>query len=157
MENNLIKAASILNTSKAERMVTVAEAIDTILDGHRDPLEFHIAIKCMEEMIKNILDDANYKAAVLSEAEKFGKSSERHNAKIAIKETGVKYEFSQCGDEVMNDLMQRKSELDAAIKSRSEFLKSLPAPIELVTEEGIVNKIYPPSKSSTTSVTITLK
>jgi len=96
----------------------------------------------------------------LESAENVGqKSFQFHNAKFEIKETGVKYDFSKCEDEVLTRLYSQQSELDAKVKSRESMLKTVPAKGMIITDEetGETFTVYPPAKSSTTSVAVTLK
>jgi hypothetical protein len=47
--------------------------------------------------------------------------------------------------------------LDEQIKDREKFLKSIPTEgIEIVDMDGVVKRVYPPSKSSTSSVKTTI-
>jgi hypothetical protein len=51
-----------------------------------------------------------------------------------------------------------KADIDAQLKEREAFLKAIPkAGQDIITPEGEVVNIFPPSKSSITSVTVKLK
>jgi hypothetical protein len=57
----------------------------------------------------------------------------------------------------MNDLLSRQAELDMAIKERQSFLKGIPAQgMETLFEDELVT-LYPPTKTSTTSISVNLK
>ena len=151
---------SLFETTKEQRESFALDLIDKIDSGNVDPLKVHLQVKCMEDVVKLINANTNYKKAILESAENVGqKSFHFHNAKFEIKETGVKYDFSKCEDEVLTRLYSQQSELDAKVKSRESMLKTVSAKGMIITDEetGETFTVYPPAKSSTTSVAVTLK
>ena len=52
---------SLFETTKAERQEFAQSVIKGIKDGISDPLKVHYQVKCMEDIIKNITSDADYK------------------------------------------------------------------------------------------------
>jgi hypothetical protein len=150
---------ALFETSKTERQSFVSVLVDAVESGAVDPLKIHLQIKCMEDIVKLLNSNTIYKSQVLDAAEKNGKSFEFHSAKFEVKETGVKYDYSQCGDEEYNSLQTEMEALSLKIKDREKFLKTVPTKgMALVIEgTGEVATVYPPSKSSTTSVAVTLK
>lgn len=161
MQNNLItsNSLSVFETTKAERKEIVENYISGLLDGHLDPIHIHLQVKHMEAFIKAITTDERYKDKVLSEAEKYGKSFEQFNAAFQVKETGVKYDFTKCEDSEWEQLNSELEALKERIKEREAFLKTIPAKgIEVLDNEtGTVSQIFPPFKTSTTTVSVTLK
>jgi len=157
----LMQASSILalfETTKSERLAFVNSIIESVIEGKVDPLQAHLQVKAMEEIIKTITDNPVYKDAILDEAMKYGKTFTRHNAEVQIKEVGVKYDYSNCGDPTYELLAKLKADIDAQLKEREAFLKAIPkAGQDIITPEGEVVNIFPPSKSSITSVTVKLK
>ena len=134
------------------------QVVNDLAEGKADPVQTHYNIKCIEELVKNILNDGQYKAMVLNEAEKHGKSFEFQNSKIEIKETAVRYDFTVCNDPEWLKLEAEILALKDKQKERELFLKTLkPEGIDIVDENGEVYTMYPPAKSSTTSVSVTLK
>jgi len=151
---------SLFETTKEQRESFALDLIDKIDSGNVDPLKVHLQVKCMEDVVKLINANTNYKKAILESAENVSqKSFQFHNAKFEIKETGVKYDFSKCEDEVLTRLYSQQSELDAKVKSRESMLKTVSAKGMIITDEetGETFTVYPPAKSSTTSVAVTLK
>jgi hypothetical protein len=146
---------SLFDTTKEERRTFVEQVVQNM----DDPLRTHYQIKCMEEVIKAITGNDEYRSEVLSRAEKHGKSFDFRNAEFSIRETGVSYDWSFCQDEELNDLIKAKEVIEAKIKGRQEFLKTVPVGgMTIVDEEtGEIIKIYPPVKRSTTSVAVKLK
>lgn len=149
----------ILRLTKADRESWVSSIVSEIDNGEINPLSIHAQVKCLEDMLKELTSHPAYKSAVLDEAGKYGKSFELYNAKFSIREVGVKYDYSQCGDIILNELTEQLDALSEKVKARQKFLQLVPAEgIDIVSDQtGEVSKIYPPSKSSTTSITVTLK
>lgn len=147
---------SLFETSKSERQNFAEQITNNLLEGLADPLKVHLQVKCMEDLIKQITSNSVYKDLLVNEASKFGKSFEHHNAKFEIKETGVKYDYESCGDPILKDLEDELALLESKIKERQSFLKSIKGTIEILIGDELVT-LYPPVKTSTTSVTINLK
>ena len=158
MELTANNVLALFYTSKQERQTFVTDAIERILDGHEDPIKALITLKCMEEIIDKITGNKGFRDACITEAEKYGKTFDKVNAKLAIREAGVKYNFEECGDLELLELMTMRQDLDEKIKKRQEFIKMIPIEgIEVINEDGVISHIYPPSKTSTTTLTVTLK
>ena len=147
---------SLFETTKAERQDFAQYVVNGLKDGLSDPLKVHLQVKCMEDLIKQITSHPEYKDLTLDEAAKYGKSFEMHNAKFEVKEMGVKYDYSACGDPVYNELSQKMAELEKEIKDRQAFLKAVKPGTEILVEDEVV-VLYPPVKTSTTSITVNLK
>lgn len=151
---------SLFETTKEQRMTFVMSVIDQIQAGAVDPLKVHLHVKMMEEIIKLLNANSIYKSAILEAAEKFGeKSFSFNNAKVEIKEVGVKYDFDKCGDTVYQMLDQRLEAAANDVKQREAFLKTVPAKGMIITDDqtGETFTVYPPAKSSSTSIAVTLK
>lgn len=148
---------SLFETTKAERQEFAQSIINGIKDGHTDPLRVHYQVKCMEEIIKTITSNPEYKFITLIEAEKYGKSFEHFNAKFEVKEMGVKYDYSVCKDPIYDELSQELSDLEDRVKAREKYLKAVPKEgVQTLIDDELVT-IYPPAKSSTTTITVNLK
>jgi hypothetical protein len=151
---------SLFETNKEQRQSFVVKVVESLEHGQVDPLKVHLQVKMMEDIIKGLNADKTYKSHVLDAAQKYGqKSFEYSNSKVEIKETGTKYDFSNCNDPVLARLHAKQAELDAEVKARETMLKSVSEKGLVITDEetGETVTIYPPSKSSSTSVAITLK
>lgn len=159
MTNDLMPTSivALFETTKSERQSFVLNIVDAL--ETTDPLKVHLQVKCMEDVIKQLNANTVYKRSILEAAEKLGKTFEINAAKFEIKETGVKYDYSQCNDDEMATLLKEQEELTAKIKAREAFLKTVPPKGMAVVMEGTgeVLTVYPPAKSSTTSVAVTLK
>jgi len=146
------------HTTKEERTQVVREIFDELLNGRIDPMELHIRMKCVEEVVKQLTSMPAYKAIVLQDAEIKGKSYNYHNAKVDIREVGVKYDYSGCGNSELEKLYLDLEKITERIKLIETYHKSLSSQMTVVVPEtGEVETHYPPTKSSTTSVAVTLK
>lgn len=150
---------SLFQTTKEERQSFVADVISRIETGEANALNIHLQVKCTEDIVKQITSNDAYKKAVVVEAERQGqKSFLFHNAKFEIKEVGTKYDWSKCNDPVLAELLTKQEQFDTEVKARQDFLKTIPLKgIDIITGEGEGVTVYPPAKSSSTSVAVTLK
>lgn len=147
---------SLFETTKAERQDFAQSVVNNLKEGLSDPLKVHLQVKCMEDLIKQITSHPDYKDLTLDEAAKYGKSFEHYNAKFEVKEMGVKYDYSNCGDPIYNRLAEELAELEKKVKDRQAFLKAVQPGTELLIEDEVI-VLYPPIKTSTTSITVNLK
>jgi hypothetical protein len=147
------------HTTKEERTQVVHEIFQELLEGRINPMELHIRMKCIEEVVKQLTSMPAYKAIVLEDAEKHGKSFQYHNAKVDIREMGVKYDYSLCGNGALAEMYEKQEAINDAIKNLEMYHKQLPTSgISVVIQStGEVETHYPPAKTSTTSVAVTLK
>lgn len=101
--------------------------------------------------------DKEIKDMVREEVAKWnGKYTSPRGVKFENAEVGTKYNYSQCGDPVLSRLEADAKAAAEKLEERREFLKKLPTSgIEIRDDDELV-KIYPPSKSSTSSYKITL-
>jgi len=168
-EMNALSIVSLFDTTAEQRTTFIQSLINKLDDGDISPLKVHRYIKSMEDicfMLTSTDEKKNksfnlaksYRDYLLKEANKYsGKSFEAEGAKFEIKETGTKYDYSGCGDVEYNNLLIEKKALDDKIKAREGYLKNIPLKgIEVLNEDEVVT-LYPPIKTSTTSLAISLK
>ena len=150
---------ALFQTNKEERKTFVEQVVNSVYEGEVKAIDTHLQIKAMEEIIEAVKSDQRYKDRVLSEAQNSGSKFEYQNAKFDIREVGTKYDFSKCNDAKHVELTAKLNELKEQVKQRENYLKNVP--IESVdvldSDTGEVVRIYPPSKTSTTSVVVTMK
>jgi len=149
----------IFETTKEQRVEFTYQVIQRLNDGELDPLKTHLQVKALEDMLETLKGNKDYKDAVLRAAVLNGKDFEYMTAKFNIREVGVKYDFSQCGSNDYNDIMVDYNDATKRKKDMEDFLKKVPhTGLDIINGvTGEVNKVYPPSKSSTTSVAVSLK
>ena len=155
--NQELQTLSLFDLNKEQRSELVQTTIERIANGELSPLKAHLQVKAMEDIIDQITKDKTYKDMLLDESAKYGKSFEFGNGKFSTKETGVRYMYDQCNDPVLAELYAANDELLEKIKLRQKFLQTVPAEgMDIRVGDELVT-VYPPAKSSTTSVTVTLK
>ena len=123
-----------------------------------NPLDVEVQLRILEEVIKKVRANEEYKENVIDFIYRNGEKNkiEKTNAKIEIVEAGTKYDFESCEDSIWNDLNNSFIKLSEEKKNRETFLKALVNNSNVVSEDtGEV--IYPPVKTSKTTVKITLK
>lgn len=133
----------------------VEKAIQAVVDGEIDPITAHINVSRMEAAIKAYKDNAQVRAITLNELGKYGKRQAFGDCTLEMKEGGVKYDFSQCGDSQLMEMYATRDALLADIKDREAMLKALPLSGVALPDTGEV--VYPPAKSSKTIITTTFK
>jgi len=157
---------ALLNSNKAQRKQFVLQIIESLENGTADPLEVHIFLKNIEQIFKMLTDEktgqqyaTRYKTMLMDAAEKeAGKSFEKYNAKFQVKEAGTKYDWSACKDVKIALLLDEQKALNEEIEKRQEFLKNVPESGLIMTDEstGETYKIFRPTKTSTTTISVTL-
>lgn len=153
--NNVAYYIDMMPSTKEQVSLFVEKYENEILEGNENPLKVAVQLKAMEETIKNLRNSVKIRDVILEEANKYGKSFEEFGAKFNVKETGVSYDFSGCGDSNLESMYKEMEGLKERIKKRETFLKSITDESIADTETGEI--LLPPCKVSTTSVTVTLK
>lgn len=167
-----VKKLALFQTTKDERILFISNLMDEIEAGKIDPLKVHVQFKCIEDILYQLttLDEKKnkdafmiakkYRAALQEAAETYGQKKFGYmNSQIEIKETGVKYDYSKCEDLELVELLKQQEILDKKVKARQDLLKTVPEKGMIFTNEesGETYTIYPPAKSSTTSIAVSLK
>lgn len=103
--------------------------------------------------------DKEFKEMIREEIKKYpqGKFTSPRGVKFEIAETGTKYNFEKCNDPELPIWEAEIQALTEKINKKKEFLKTLPIEgVEIHAGEGELVRVYPPSKSSTSSYKVTL-
>ena len=132
-----------------------ARAISSVVNREVDPITAHINVSRMEAAIKLFKENADVRDITLRELSKYGKSHQFGDCRLEEAESGVKYDYSMCGDSRLNDMYKTLEALKADIKEREELLKKLPRSGMADPETG--EMIYPPARSSKTIIKTTFK
>ena len=89
------------------------------------------------------------------ELAKYGKSHQFGDCRLEEAESGVKYDYSMCGDSKLRDMYETLEALKVDIKEREMMLRSMPASGLADPETGEV--LFPPARSSKTIIKTTFK
>lgn len=132
------------------------QAISAVINGDVDPITAHINLCRMEKAIQQFKNNRLVQDAILQELAKYG-TRERTFGDCELREgeTAVKWDYSVCGDSVLEDMERTMAALEADIKERKKFLQSVP-------REGIANPdtgevLFPATKTSKTTIFTTFK
>lgn len=145
----------ILFRESAHPAELAARAILSVVNGDIDPITAHINISRMETAIKLYKDDAQVRDITLRELSKYGKKHTFGDYTLEECESGVKYDYSLCGDSKLADMYATMEALKADIKERETMLRNLPISGMADPDSGEV--IYPPARSSKTTIKTTFK
>lgn len=165
------QSLALFQTNKEQRTSFVNNIIDSLDKGEANPLEVLLQAKGLEDILtqltstdakknKNVGAAERFKEFVLDAFKTQGdgqKSFDFHNAKFTKMEAGTKYHYENCNDPVLIDLYSRRDDLLDKIKKREAFLQTVPPDgVEIRHEDELV-MIYPPYKTSTTTISVSLK
>ena len=138
----------------------VNSMIEAVENGEISPMDLYVNLKKAGKIIDSVLDSETVKESVTREYHKYGtREVDYKGVTLVQSETGVKFDYSGCQDRVITELELMKKELDEKIKARHKYLKNLPPEgVTIVDEEtGEVNTLYPPSRSSLTTIKATVR
>lgn len=144
--------------SKTDIKVMANAAIESVLN-QGNILQVAEALAAMIEFVETVKKDPRFKDYVREEAGKNkGGYVAPSGAKIELAETGTAYNFELCGDVELEMLEQAFESAQNSLKERKEFLKKVPTSgIDVIVPyTGEAIKVFPPSKTSTSSYKITL-
>ena len=118
-----------------------------------DLLRFQKAMEKVFEKIKpTLIENA------LNEISQYEKNSVIKGSEFSIVEAGVKYDYSNCNDIEYNTLNTQLEAIKSTLKDRETFLKSIKEPLQMIDKNsGEVYTIYPPKKTSSTTLKVTFK
>ena len=150
MENINLKA--ILDSDK-HQLDTLIDVIVNEAEGYE--LEAYITVKKLEYVVKSLIEVLQPMA--ITEAEK-QKGNTLYGAEVNVKDTGVRYNFSECGYTPYDSLLSGKKQIESELKLMETMLKSINKKTTIVDEEsGDVMEIKPPIRTAGTSIVLTLK
>lgn len=139
---------------------SVADIMDSvksnIVEGNIDPIQAYAVLTDLEYAIAKIKDDKQVRDIVLRELSKYGsKGAVVGNYVFTQAESGVRYDYSQCGCSRLDELYATKKAIDADIKEVEGALKALPTGGLADPETG--EMWYRPTKTSKTIIKTTTK
>ena len=160
--SNVIQQLNRLTPTKSNIGAYVGEILEAVEDGEIDPLQVKKTSALLQEIAKQLNESDILRDLSVSEIEKHclrsGEGLSIYGVKFIVKETGVKYDYTACGDRLYSELKEIRDNYDAKLKEREKYLQRIPTEgITTVDEEtGEIHKIYPPARMSTTGVSVTI-
>ena len=138
---NALSTITQFNLTKTQIDSFARKALDEIDTGMYNPLNIHLCLKAMEELVKRLKE--GIADQVLAEAQKYGKQFDYLGSKVQLSERRT-YDFSH--DSAWCDM-------DRVKKQREDMLKHISVPLA-DPENG--EMIYPAQFKVTPVMTITL-
>lgn len=144
--------------TKTQIKIVADNMVSNIMENG-NVIEIADTISKMELFIKELKSNNKYIGYLYDEVSKYGKSyTTTSGTKLELAEVGVKYDYSDCQDAIWNELQNSLESIQALIKNRETFLKAISIHgLDIINEDGEVLKIYPPTKTSTSSVKCTIQ
>lgn len=130
----------------------------SLVEGETNPIEAVVKAKSLYEVLSLFLKDDDVKELVVNECSKYGKGETPSfaGAKVQVKETGVKWDYTDCGDPVYDSLVLQMEELKQRMKEREAYLKTITARKTEVDEDtGEIYTVLPPVRTAGISYSIT--
>lgn len=162
MENNVVKQMqTVIPTTKVGLQRMAVDMIQQLEDGDVDALELLKTFK-MVEKLQEMVKEKMMKAAV-DLVEKYPeKDVELHGVTFKKIEAGTKYDYSNCNYSKMKMILEAETKLKEEKKKTEDFLKAIDGSmiiedVDVDTAEVINVTVYPPVKTSTTSVQVMIK
>jgi hypothetical protein len=154
--NTALEAFREMPSTRESADIMIERLKQEIQGGAVNPLELKIFFKHIERVMTEVTD--TIQDEILAEAEKYGRRFELRDATVEIKELGVKWNFDKTQDPEYTKLEAKAKEATAALKARTEFLKTIPENGMEWTdpETGEMTKIYRGYKTSKTGLAITI-
>jgi hypothetical protein len=182
-EEQITGLQKFLNISLIAHEDVAKEFAWQVKEGNIDPIQAFIALKRVGKINELCLDsqkgDKELKELILGAVRKSldgGKTLQIYGADLRIQNTGITYDFTECGDSYLMALYAIQDEVKEAIKNREDTIKvELPAednktlgirtkkvihdkmPTLVWNEDEIIENINPPIKRSGESVICTFK
>jgi len=152
-----ISVLEMFGTSKQQINLFASKVINEVEAGNIDPLKVKVLCKTLSEIAdkidKGTKDNQKTAAALYGE-----KPFEFMGAELHLTSTYTAYDYSNCGDSVWNDYDKTIRDASFHKKQQEDFLKTLKAPIQVLNDEtGEVETLFPPVKSVTDGVKVTIK
>jgi hypothetical protein len=144
-----------LPSSKAERETFVQMCVEEIKSGERDPLEFEIMLKNLEETIAAIRKNPEVKDLCLEFADRFTEKTFSYKGVTVTKSQKTTYDYSQCGHAKYAELVALKAKISEEIKAIETFLKAI-RPGMTVPDQDTGEILTGPSASTTSFLMIKL-
>lgn len=143
--------------TKTQIKIIAKTIIDELYNGNI--IKSIDSIAKMELLIKEIKSTPEFIDYAREEISKYGKSvTTESGTKIELAETGTKYDYSVCNDNIYDGLLQMSESIKTQLKEREDFLKTIQASGMQVLDDntGELVTIYRPAKTSTSSYKCTI-
>lgn len=155
MTHEIISVTSDQTIDKLAVSQQTERIVQLVKDGEIDPLRLAVQLAAISDIIEQVRSGIN--DDVVAEIEKFGKEASVFGAKIAKREVGVKYDYSQ--SEAWVKIKADVDKVSDKLKSIEKIAKLVPLGTETSftdQDTGDTYSIVSAAKSSKTSYAVTL-
>lgn len=129
--------------------------IQSIVNGDVNPLEILATVKAYEKVFDRIKTEVISNS--LTEADKYSeKEFKAFGVKFTKQEAGVSYDYTNCGHLDYNELCSKISELNQVKKDYEKLLVAIKLMTPMVSINGELMEVYPPSKKSITTLKVNI-
>jgi hypothetical protein len=134
-----------------------SQVINEVENGNLDPLRVRLLCDTVEQIADKIKTAT--KSHQVNAATKYGERPFSFmGAEFHYTPTKTEYDYKACGDPEFDMLNAQKDMIEARIKQRQEWLKTMGNPETVVNKvTGEIVDIYPPIKKQTMGVKLTIK
>lgn len=146
------------NIARQEQTVldTVRTLESQIIEGEVNPLIAYKMLAKLSKTAQMVMNNPTVKECALNEYRAHGqKTVTVGDCEVKQVEAGTKYDYSQCGDSKLMELYAKQQLIGTQIKVREKMLKGLP--ISGMADPESDEILYPPTKSSKTTLELTFK
>ena len=160
MKPRLIQITETIPFTKVQQSDFVESLVAQIEDGEVNPVEAVVKAKALYEMLDSFLKDNRTKEYVLNECDKYnkGETPSFAGATVQVRETGVKYDYMNCGDPEYTSLLKQEQEISDARKKREKYLSAITSPkTEINKKTGEIYTLKPPVRTASPSFIITFR
>jgi hypothetical protein len=156
MIENTTSVMALMPSTKDQIKSFVHKTVTELKDGYTNPLAYYVQLKAVETTIKDLLANKEVREMVFTEAKKHGLTFKLQGVQIEYSENiSPKYDYTVCGDIEWDEMQLELKALQEKIKLRETFLKSIPANATIMDENGV--KLFPPTKTASEGIKVTLK
>lgn len=158
IENIAARLGAATPSTKEELQMMAINIMAGLDNGKIDALHLLKTLK-MVEKLQELVKDKLTKAAVQAASRYPEKEIHLNNVVYTKMEAGTKYDYSVCGDSVINNILEQEALLKKEKEKRAKFLQGIDKSItqEIVDESTgeITSKvIFAPVKTSTSTVSV---
>ena len=150
----LINLNNLMNLSKSSIQTVVSEVTTKVANGDVDAIKALIYAKKGLELLGAI--EKNVRPYAESHPIPKG-GVEMYSCQLIERMSGVKTDYSACGDPEWNALNVAIKVMNEELKTREKFLSGITKPTEIVNEYHEVFTLNPPIKSGKMGIALSIK
>lgn len=129
--------------------------IAQVQEGNISATKAVTILRALSDAIENALNQL--KPQTIEELQRYARGERIvvNGVELQVKEAGVRYDYAQCGDTTLNNLMQQRDALEKEIKQRQKLLQAIKG-VEMLVDQttGEICEVRPPVKTSTTTYVV---